>query len=213
MAIVYRFRFRVRRRTTANWVSSNGVLLDSEIGLESDLLRRSKMGNGVDGWNDLPFYTPGMIDQTALAAIADGDTLVWDASAGMFVPGAGGGSTTLDGGIVIHGGSPNLILPLSAGDYVTDIVPANYQVTDWELLVYPSGTMGLDVLKSSSIGSAPTSILPSSGGPAVAAGTTATGSAAGWSTDTFAQSNVISVSVDYNDTVKWFSLLLKGIRT
>jgi hypothetical protein len=95
MAVVYRFRFRVRRRTTANWVSSNEVLLDSEIGIESDLLRRSKMGDGVTGWNALPFYTPGLIDHTALASIADGETLVWDASAGMFLPGSSGGGGSL----------------------------------------------------------------------------------------------------------------------
>jgi hypothetical protein len=91
MATVYRFRFRVRRRTTANWVSSNEVLLDSEIGRESDLLQRSKMGNGVDGWNDLPFYTAGLVDHTALASIADGDVLAWDSGAGRFVPTAAGG--------------------------------------------------------------------------------------------------------------------------
>jgi hypothetical protein len=94
MAIVYRFRFRVRRRTTANWGSSNEVLLDSEIGIESNLLRRSKMGDGVTGWNSLLFYTPGLYD---LTGIADGYSLFWDASAGNWIvgpPGGGGGSPT-----------------------------------------------------------------------------------------------------------------------
>lgn len=94
MAVVYRFRFRVRRRTTANWGSSNEVLLDSEIGRESDLLHRTKMGNGVTGWNSLLFYTPGLYD---LTGIADGYSLFWDASAGNWIvgpPGGGGGGSS-----------------------------------------------------------------------------------------------------------------------
>lgn len=50
-------RFRVRRRTAASWTALNEVLLDSELGLESDT-DRFKFGDGVTGWNALPYAPP-----------------------------------------------------------------------------------------------------------------------------------------------------------
>lgn len=57
-------RFRVRRRTAASWTSLNEVLLDSEIGLESDTTwpnsggRKFKIGDGVTAWNSLAYAVP-----------------------------------------------------------------------------------------------------------------------------------------------------------
>lgn len=48
-------RFRVRRRTAASWTSGNEVLLDSEIGLETDT-RKFKVGDGTTAWNSLNYY-------------------------------------------------------------------------------------------------------------------------------------------------------------
>lgn len=62
-------RFRVRRRTAASWTSLNEVLLDAELGLESDT-DRFKFGDGVTAWNSLPYAVPTLdADLAALAAI------------------------------------------------------------------------------------------------------------------------------------------------
>lgn len=38
-----------------NWTSNNPILLAGEIGIESDT-NKMKVGNGVNGWNDLPYF-------------------------------------------------------------------------------------------------------------------------------------------------------------
>lgn len=254
MATTVRYRFRVRRRTTANWGSLNEVLLDSEIGLESDALRRSKIGTGVAGWNSLLFYTPGLFD---LSGLADGYSLFWDASAGNWIVGQSSGSTAQDitfepgsstglvatnvqdaieelendrltaeaalqseidaktsniGGILIQGGSSDLIAALAVGFESKGIVPAGYTITGWELLVYPSGSLSLDILKGLSIGVSPTSITPS-GNPTVSAATNASGDVTGWTSTALSQSNVVSAAITANSGIKQFWLLLKGTRT
>jgi hypothetical protein len=47
-------RFRVRRRTAAQWVTINEVLLNAEMGLESDT-DKFKFGDGTNAWNSLPY--------------------------------------------------------------------------------------------------------------------------------------------------------------
>lgn len=50
------FRFKHRRNTGAGWAVSNSVLLLAEIGVEIDSIPpRFKFGDGVTGWNDLPY--------------------------------------------------------------------------------------------------------------------------------------------------------------
>lgn len=51
-------RFRVRRRTADEWVTINEVLLNAEIGLETDT-DKFKFGNGIDPWVDLPYSGVG----------------------------------------------------------------------------------------------------------------------------------------------------------
>lgn len=48
-------RFRLRRGTAANLATVNEVLLDSEIGLESDT-GKFKIGDGTTAWNSLGYY-------------------------------------------------------------------------------------------------------------------------------------------------------------
>lgn len=43
-----------RRDTAANWVAVNPVLEEGEVGWEEET-RKSKLGNGVDAWNDLEY--------------------------------------------------------------------------------------------------------------------------------------------------------------
>lgn len=47
-------RLQFRRDTKANWSSVNPVLMEGELGLETDTLN-AKIGNGVDAWNSLDY--------------------------------------------------------------------------------------------------------------------------------------------------------------
>lgn len=47
-------RIKIRRDTAANWTATNPRLHNGERGLESDT-RKTKMGDGVLFWNDLPY--------------------------------------------------------------------------------------------------------------------------------------------------------------
>lgn len=51
---VQHVRFRVRGRTAAEWTSLNEVLLERELGVETDT-RKFKFGTGVTPWNALPY--------------------------------------------------------------------------------------------------------------------------------------------------------------
>jgi hypothetical protein len=55
-------QFQLRNGTAANWTSSNPVLLEGEVGFESDT-RKLKLGNGVSAWNDL-LYVQGYDNPT-----------------------------------------------------------------------------------------------------------------------------------------------------
>ena len=55
MTTILQDRFRLRRGTAANLATVNEVLLDSEIGLESDT-GKFKIGNGTTAWNSLGYY-------------------------------------------------------------------------------------------------------------------------------------------------------------
>ena len=89
-------RIRLRCDTAANWTASNPVLLNGEVGIETDT-RNFKVGNGVSAWSALSYYiassvplvrgqvskmTDGTIDivtqgvyvSTGLTATLDADT-------------------------------------------------------------------------------------------------------------------------------------------
>lgn len=76
MAATVKYRFRCRRRTAADWVSTNEILLAQEIGLESDT-GLGKVGDGVTAWNSLLYTIVGKVDLTGLA---NGKCLVWDST-------------------------------------------------------------------------------------------------------------------------------------
>jgi hypothetical protein len=67
-------RFRVRGRTAANWTSGNEVLLDREIGLETDT-RRFKFGDAVTAWNSLDYATGTIASQDASAVDITGGSI------------------------------------------------------------------------------------------------------------------------------------------
>lgn len=48
-------RLQFRRDTAARWKEINPILLEGELGLESDTLN-AKIGDGVHAWNDLDYW-------------------------------------------------------------------------------------------------------------------------------------------------------------
>ena len=59
-----RTRIQLRHDTAANWTSVNPVLLDGEVGIETDT-RKQKIGDGSTAWNSLPYD----VGSTALQSI------------------------------------------------------------------------------------------------------------------------------------------------
>jgi hypothetical protein len=58
------FRIQIRRDTSANWAINNPVLLQAEMGYETDT-NRAKFGNGIDPWNDLEYFAPAGVTGSA----------------------------------------------------------------------------------------------------------------------------------------------------
>lgn len=88
MAGTVYYRFLIRAYTAAEWAASNGILLERELGIETDTLR-GKFGNGSTPWNDLDYCALGL-GEIDLSALADGDTLIWNASANAWQAGPAG---------------------------------------------------------------------------------------------------------------------------
>lgn len=53
------YRLKLKRKTTAQWAAQNPVLLAGEPGIEvsSNGKERTKYGDGVKTWNQLPYET------------------------------------------------------------------------------------------------------------------------------------------------------------
>ena len=64
MATTINVRFKLRRRTAADWTSVNEVLLEGEMGLETDT-RKFKFGDGVTAWNSLTYASGGAVTSVA----------------------------------------------------------------------------------------------------------------------------------------------------
>lgn len=62
-------RLQLRHDTAANWTARNPVLLQGEIGIETNT-NRMKLGNGTMNWNTLPYFPA----DTALGSVFDGGT-------------------------------------------------------------------------------------------------------------------------------------------
>jgi hypothetical protein len=59
-----------QRGTAARWASTNPILLDGELGYESDK-NRMKVGDGVRRWNDLPYFTGVASDEPVSGELAN----------------------------------------------------------------------------------------------------------------------------------------------
>jgi hypothetical protein len=88
MAETVYYRFRVRSYTAAEFASSNDILLERELGVETDT-KLCKFGDGSTPWNDLEYVAIGL-GQVDLATLADGDTLQWNAATNSWQAGPAG---------------------------------------------------------------------------------------------------------------------------
>lgn len=57
-----------RYDTAANWSTNNPVLLEGEMGIESDT-RKFKFGNGTTSWNSLAYATAASTLNPIVAAL------------------------------------------------------------------------------------------------------------------------------------------------
>lgn len=85
------FRIQLRRDTKALWAANNPVLLLAELGYEYDT-GKAKMGDGVNPWNDLPYW-PGMTGATGSVG-PTGPTVSVVGGTGIAVKDEGGTSGT-----------------------------------------------------------------------------------------------------------------------
>jgi len=51
-------KIQLRRGTASEWTSANPVLMQGEMGVETDTLK-VKLGNGTTAWTSLPYFTQG----------------------------------------------------------------------------------------------------------------------------------------------------------
>lgn len=59
MTQIRRVRAIVNKHTTQlDWNAKNPILMDGEMGVESDT-RKFKIGNGYDTWKQLEYFVPG----------------------------------------------------------------------------------------------------------------------------------------------------------
>ena len=82
-------KIQLRRDTGSNWASNNPILAVAEIGIDTTTFN-FKIGNGVDNWNTLNYFSVAVEDvisqaqlDAAIAAIG-GDGLTFDSEAGVY---------------------------------------------------------------------------------------------------------------------------------
>lgn len=64
-------RLRLRRDTAANWTAADPVLLNGEVGIETDT-RRFKVGNGTLAWSALSYYLEGVLARGQASKMTSG---------------------------------------------------------------------------------------------------------------------------------------------
>lgn len=111
------FRIQIRRDTLANWATNNPVLLQGEMGYVTDT-NQAKFGDGVNPWNDLPYFGDvGPVGPTGSAGPA-GAT----GEAGPAGPtgSAGPAGPTGSAGVSTQTGIYSLKLEFNGGNLVAD---------------------------------------------------------------------------------------------
>jgi hypothetical protein len=98
------FRIQIRRDTAEKWVINNPILLEGELGYETDTAYM-KIGDGTTYWNDLPYWNPFEISD---ASVYQDGLVKLTGVTGFNFTGAGiGGITGSDGfaTITVTGGT------------------------------------------------------------------------------------------------------------
>lgn len=83
MAETVYYRFRVRSYTAAEFASSNDILLERELGVETDT-KHCKFGDGSTPWNDLEYVAIGL-GKVDLSTLSNGSILLYDATNGQWL--------------------------------------------------------------------------------------------------------------------------------
>lgn len=127
--------------------------------------------------------------------------------------GSGGG---VDGAIAIQfGPEPGTTAPIISTQIKTFQSPADYNLTDWQVFVFPAATISMDVRVVAFGATLPVS------GDSITAGhpitTTATqtntGNTSLWGSTAIARGDWISIVITANDLAKFISLELQGTKT
>ena len=74
-------RIRLRRDTQANWTAADPVLLNGEMGVETDT-RRYKVGDGATAWSGLSYYIEGVLSRGQASKQTSGNITI--ATAGTY---------------------------------------------------------------------------------------------------------------------------------
>lgn len=94
-------KIQLRRGTAAEWTSANPVLMQGEMGVESDTLK-VKLGNGTTAWTSLQYFTQGVKGDTG-ATGATGPVGPQGPQGDTGATGATGPANTLTVGTVADG--------------------------------------------------------------------------------------------------------------
>ena len=116
-------KIQLRGDTAANWASVNPVLLNNELGLETDT-KKLKVGNGSTAWNSLTYFPSIVTGGTVLGNLEIGTTgtLTFEGST------ADGFETTL--GVINPTADRTINLPNQSG---TVIVSGNASIVDADI--------------------------------------------------------------------------------
>jgi hypothetical protein len=68
-------RIRLRRDTAANWTAANPVLLNGEMGIETDT-RKYKVGDGSTAWTGLSYYIDGVAVRGQASKMTSGTIVI-----------------------------------------------------------------------------------------------------------------------------------------
>lgn len=68
-------RIRLRRDTAANWTAEDPVLLNGEMGIETDT-RKYKVGDGTTVWSGLSYYIDGVLARGQASKMTSGTIAV-----------------------------------------------------------------------------------------------------------------------------------------
>jgi hypothetical protein len=101
------FRIQIRRDTSGNWAINNPVLLQAEMGYETDT-NRAKFGDGINPWNDLEYFPNAATGSASAINTFFNGALVGTGITGLNFAGSGVSSVTDSDGyttVTITGGS------------------------------------------------------------------------------------------------------------